>query len=56
VRIAMIEAFKIGFAGGLGVLAAAFVGLAALGLFDWIGYLITKIRLAWRYQGPGAGL
>jgi hypothetical protein len=46
----MLEAIKLGYAYGLGLVAAVLTGLAVLGGWDWakgwIGYLINVIRLA----------
>ncbi len=41
----MLEAFKLGFAAGLGVFAAAITGLAVLGVWDWLGGVITLIMI-----------
>jgi hypothetical protein len=45
----MLEAFKLGYAVGLGVIAAALTGLAVLGAWDWLGGVITHIRVTWYY-------
>jgi hypothetical protein len=45
----MFEAFKLGYAAGLGVVAAAITGLAVLGAWDWLGGVIARLRLAWHY-------
>ena len=45
----MFEAFKLGYAAGLGIIAAALTGLAVLGAWDWLGGMITRIRVAWYY-------
>ncbi len=45
----MLEAFKLAYAAGLGVFAAALTGLAVLGAWDWLGSVITRIRVAWYY-------
>lgn len=46
----MFEAFKLGYAVGLGLFAAAVTGLALLGAWDWLGGVITRIRAAWYYR------
>ena len=43
----MFEAFKLGYAAGLGVIAAAITGLAVLGFWDWLGGVVTRLRAAW---------
>lgn len=49
----MVEAFKLGYAAGLGVIAAAITGLAVLGIWDWLGGVITRFRIAWNhYRRP----
>jgi len=45
----MFEAFKLGYAAGLGVIAAAITGLAVLGAWDWLGGVITRFKIAWYY-------
>jgi hypothetical protein len=45
----MFEAFKLGYAVGLGLFAAAISGLALLGAWDWLGGVITRIRVTWYY-------
>ena len=45
----MFEAFKLGYAAGLGVIAAAITCLAVLGAWDWLGGVITRFRIAWYY-------
>jgi hypothetical protein len=45
----MVEAFKLGYAVGLGLFAAAITALALLGAWDWLGGVITRIRVAWYY-------
>jgi len=45
----MFEAFKLGYATGLGVVAALITGLAVLGFGDWLGGVITRLRVAWNY-------
>jgi hypothetical protein len=46
----MFEAFKLGYAAGLGVIAAAITGLLVLGAWDWFGGAITQIRVARYYR------
>ena len=45
----MFEAFKLGYATGLGVIAAAITGLVVLGAWDWLGGVIARLKLAWFY-------
>ena len=33
----MIEAFKLGYAVGMGIIASAITGLIILGVWDWLG-------------------
>jgi len=46
----MIEAFKLGYAVGMGIIAAAITGLIILGGWDWLGGIVTSIRIAWYYR------
>ncbi len=46
----MLEAFKLGYAAGLGVLAAAATALMIWGLYDIAGGIIDSIKLAWRMR------
>jgi hypothetical protein len=52
----MLEAFKLGYAAGLGVVAAVITGLVLLGGWEWasgwLGYLINVIRLARNREKP----
>jgi len=52
----MFEAFKLGYAVGLGLIAAAITGLIVLGGWEWacgwLGYLINVIRLARGREKP----
>jgi hypothetical protein len=45
----MLEAFKLGYAAGLGVVAAMITGLAVLGAWDWLGGVIARLRLVLHY-------
>jgi hypothetical protein len=45
----MFETFKLGYAAGLGVIAAAITGLAVLGFCDWLGVVLTRLKVAWNY-------
>jgi len=44
----MLEAFKLGYAAGLGVLAAAATGLILWGLYDIAGGIIYSVWLTYR--------
>jgi len=46
----MIEAFKLGYAVGMGIIASAITGLIILGVWDWLGGIVTRIRVAWYYR------
>lgn len=46
----MIEAFKLGYAVGMGIIAAAITGLVILGVWDWLGGIVTSIRIAWFFR------
>ncbi len=46
----MLEAFKLGYAAGLGVLAAVATGLMIWGLYDIAGGIIDSVKLAWRMR------
>lgn len=48
-RLRMFEAFKLGYAAGLGVIAALITGLAILGFWDWLGGAVTRLKVAWNY-------
>lgn len=46
----MFEAFKLGYAVALGVLAAAATGLVLWGLYDVLGGIVDSIKLAWHWR------
>jgi hypothetical protein len=46
----MIEAFKLGYAVGMGIIASAITGLIILGVWDWLGGIVTRIRVVWYYR------
>jgi hypothetical protein len=52
----MCEAFKLGYAVGLGLVAAVITGLAVLGGWawakGWLGYLLNVIRLVRGREKP----
>lgn len=52
----MIEAFKLGYAVGMGILAAALTGLIILGAWAWLGDIITSIKIAWEYRNKKDGV
>ena len=45
----MIEAFKLGYAVGMGIITSAITGLIILGVWDWLGGIVTRIRVFWYY-------
>jgi len=46
----MIEAFKFGYAVGMGIIAAVITGLIILGIWDLLGGFVTSLRIAWYYR------
>lgn len=46
----MIEAFKLGYAVGMGIIASVITGLIILGIWDLLGGFVTSIRIAWYYR------
>ena len=46
----MFEAFKLGYAVGMGIIASALTGLIILGVWDWLGGIVTRLRVVWYYR------